>query len=64
MKEVVDSMYVFLDYRGKYYGTEARKEKGVLWEYQHAGNITAIKNKLAEYKTWWSGHKGDAINLP
>ena len=63
LQESVDHMNVFLDYREKYYGVSARKEKGVLWEYLQAKNGTAIKNKLAEYKSWWEANKDKAINL-
>ena len=63
LKESVDHMNVFLAYREKYYGVSARKEKGVLWEYLQAKNGTAIKNKLAEYKSWWEANKDKPINL-
>ena len=63
LRESVDYMNVFLDYRDKYYGVSARKEKGVLWEYLQAKNGTAIKNKLAEYKSWWEANKDKLINL-
>ncbi len=63
LRESVDYMNIFLGYREKYYGVSARKEKGVLWEYLQAKNGTAIKNKLAEYKSWWEANKDKLINL-
>lgn len=56
-------MNVFLDYREKYYGISATDEKKLLWEYLRANDGTAIKNKLAEYKAWWSDNKDKAIDL-
>lgn len=64
LQESVDHMNVFLDYREKYYGISATNEKKALWEYLQANNGTGIKNKLTEYKTWWSANKGGSINLP
>ncbi|HDL15930.1 MAG TPA: hypothetical protein ENH28_07260 [Euryarchaeota archaeon] len=63
LREAVDHMKVFLDYREKYYGISAKSEKQVLWKYMIENNGTAIKNKLKEYKEWWSLNKGKAINL-
>lgn len=63
LRESVNHMNIFLDYRENYYGISARKEKGVLWEYLQAKNGTGIKNKLAEYKSWWEANKDKPINL-
>ncbi|GBE54828.1 MAG TPA: hypothetical protein ENG83_02105 [Nitrospirae bacterium] len=63
LRESVDSMNVFLDYREKYYGISATDEKKLLGEYLQANDGTAIKNKLAEYKAWWSENKDKAISL-
>ncbi len=63
LRETVDHMNVFLDYREKYYGVSAGKEKQELWEYLRAKDGTGIKNKLSEYKAWWKENKDKAINL-
>ena len=63
LQHTVDSMEVFLDYREKYYGIKASTEKQLLWKYLTSNNGTAIKNKLAEYKSWWEANKDKAINL-
>jgi len=63
LREAVDHMNVFLDYREKYYGIEANDEKNLLWQYLQANNEAGIKAKLQEYKTWWAGNKDKAINL-
>jgi hypothetical protein len=64
LREVVDHMIKFLDYREKYYGINASNEKGVLDNYLINKDGTAIKNKLTEYKTWWSVNKTKSISLP
>jgi hypothetical protein len=61
LREVVKSMNVFLDYREKYYGMKAVDEKNTLQGYLDAKDETNIKNKLAEYKTWWSANKGGSL---
>jgi hypothetical protein len=60
----VKSMNVFLDYREKYYSVKAADEKDLISGYLNTNNGTGIKVKLAEYKTWWSIHKPDSINIP
>jgi hypothetical protein len=64
LREVVDHMFVFLDYREKYYGVKGRDEKKDLVRYLDAKDGTPIKNKLTAYKTWWSVNKTKSINLP
>jgi hypothetical protein len=64
IKEAVDHMNVFLDYRKKYFGMDAQEEKKALSGFQQAQDGTAIKKKLTEYKTWWEANKGRAINFP
>jgi hypothetical protein len=64
LREVVNHMFVFLDYREKYYGIKARDEKIKLIGYLDSKDGTAIKNKLAEYKKWWIANKGKSIKLP
>jgi len=64
LQTIVKSMNVFLDYREKYYNISAKSEKESLLGYLEARNGTAIKNKLTEYKTWWSVNKTKSINLP
>mgnify|MGYP001617340262 CR=1 FL=1 len=61
--ESVKSMNVFLDYREKYYGISAKDEKNLLSNYLMQNNGTGIRNKLKEYKDWWSINKGNPINL-
>lgn len=61
LKELVDHMNVFLDYRQKYYGISATNDKKTLANYLYQNDITSIKNKLAEYKTWWSANKGGSL---
>jgi hypothetical protein len=58
------SMNIFLDYREKYYGIKAADEKNLLAGYLNKNDGTSIKNKLTEYKNWWTVHKTDAISLP
>lgn len=65
LKEILDHMFVFVDYREKYYGgINALNEKKLLIGYLDARDGTAIKNKLTTYKTWWSVNKTKSINLP
>ncbi len=64
LRELVDNMNVFLDYRQKYYGINATDDKKALSNYLYQNDGISIKNKLSEYKTWWSANKGGAINLP
>ena len=63
LQESVKSVVVFLDYREKYYGLKAADEKKLLAGYLSSNDGTSIKNKLTEYKNWWSVHKSDAISL-
>lgn len=64
LKSMTDSMAVFLSYREKYFGIEAKDELIVIETTLSQKNVTAIQAKLAEYKAWWSVHKGDSITLP
>ena len=64
LQEQVKSMEVFLNYREKYYGMKAADEKNLLNGYLSQNNKTAIKNKLDEYKQWWSANKNKAISVP
>ncbi|MEJ2364685.1 MAG: hypothetical protein P8017_08385, partial [Deltaproteobacteria bacterium] len=64
LREVGDHLDVFLDYREKYYGVSATKEKEVLAQYLYTKNAHAISNKLDRYKRWWSNNRGKAIALP
>jgi hypothetical protein len=61
LEEAVKSMNVFLDYREKYYGIKAADEKNTLQGYLYAKDETNIRNKLAEYKTWWSANKTGSL---
>ena len=61
LQEAVKSMNVFLDYREKYYGMKAEDEKNTLQGYLDAKDETNIRNKLNEYKTWWSANKGGSL---
>jgi hypothetical protein len=64
LRTLVKYLAVFVDYREKYYGIKGRDEKSALSRYLTAKDGTAIKNKLTEYKTWWSVNKTKSINLP
>ncbi len=64
LRQSVDHMNVFLDYREKYYGIASTPEKKSLWESLQAKDDTSIRNKLTEYKTWWNANKAGAINIP
>ena len=63
LSDVVKNLNVFLDYREKYYGIEARTEKGALFTAQQNKDKAAIEAKLNEYYKWWNENKGKAINL-
>jgi len=63
LREVVDHLRVFLDYRQRYYGVKASTEKNLLWEYLRANDGTSIKKKLREYKDWWLENKEKGIGL-
>ena len=64
VQSTVKHLNVFLDYREKYYGINARDEKIGLNSYLLNRDGTGIKNKLTQYKTWWSVNKTKSINLP
>lgn len=63
LQETVKSMKIFLDYREKYFGVKAVDEKNLLFGFLNQNDGTAIKNKLKEYKNWWSIHKSDSISI-
>ena len=65
LQTIAKCMFVFVDYREKYFGgINALNEKKLLIGYLDTKDGTAIKNKLTEYKTWWSVNKTKPINLP
>ena len=65
LSAVVDhDLEVFLDYREKYYGMGATQEKKILYGHLQALNDKEIRNKLTEYKQWWTENKTKPINLP
>lgn len=63
LKEAVDSLNVFLEYREKYFGKESKFEKQLLQENLDTNNQTDIKKKLSEYNKWWRENKGESIDL-
>ena len=63
INEAVKHMEVFLNYREKYYGIKALDDKKLLSDYLMQNNGTGIRNKLKEYKDWWTANKGNPINL-
>jgi hypothetical protein len=63
IQNAVKSMNIFLDYRAKYFGINATDDKNLLAGYLNSNDGTSIKNKLSDYKSWWSSHKNDAISL-
>lgn len=62
-KEMHDHMKVFLNYKEKYYGIASTDEKNIIYSYMQAKDETGMKNKLAEYKTWWAENKDKGISL-
>ncbi|MDH4164630.1 MAG: hypothetical protein OEW15_18360 [Nitrospirota bacterium] len=62
-QQAVKSMNIFLDYREKYYRTEAVDEKNLIAVYLDTNNGTGIKTKLKEYKEWWAVNKEKSITL-
>jgi hypothetical protein len=64
VRTIVKCLNVFLDYREKYYGMNAKDEKIGLLGYLDKMDGTSIKNKLTEYKNWWNANKTRSINLP
>ncbi|GBE06724.1 hypothetical protein BMS3Abin10_02381 [bacterium BMS3Abin10] len=63
LRTVVKNLNVFLDYREKYYGIEARAEKGALFTAQQNKDKATIEIKLNEYYKWWNENKDKAIKL-
>jgi len=63
LREMVDHMTVFLNYREKYFGVSGKEERPNLVNARLSNDGTTIKNKLTEYKVWWEAHKDDSINL-
>jgi hypothetical protein len=61
LQEAVKSMNIFLDYREKYYGMKAADDKIALSDYLYKNDITSIKNKLSEYKDWWTANKSGSL---
>lgn len=64
LRNIVDHMKVFLDYREKYYALAAASEKQTLDGYLAQNDEASIRAKPTEYKAWWNANKGAAINLP
>ncbi|MBU1686133.1 MAG: hypothetical protein KJ589_02165 [Proteobacteria bacterium] len=64
LREVNRSIEVFLNYREKYFGINADLEKESLYTLISNQNLQGMKDKLAEYKSWWATNKSGSINLP
>ena len=64
LKEIVEHLEVFLDYREKYYGISAGEEKQILYGYLQALNGTEIRKKVTQYKQWCAENQTKRINLP
>lgn len=64
LKDAGKDLQVFLDYREKYFGNKSIKEKRLVELYLSTNNLAAIRNKLAEYSSWWEKHKKDSISVP
>ncbi len=64
LREAVDHMNVFLDYRDKYFGVGSGSEKRALSLALQAKDGGTIKAKFTEYKTWWGVNKDKSISLP
>jgi hypothetical protein len=54
LQELFDHMNIFLDYREKYYEINAWDEKIALLNYKSQNDLVSIKNRLADYKTWFN----------
>ncbi|MEE9912058.1 MAG: hypothetical protein K4571_10080 [Deltaproteobacteria bacterium] len=63
LEALVKHMKVFLNYRQRYYGMKAADEINAISTALQANDGTTIKNKLSEYKTWWSANKGKSISI-
>jgi len=64
LRTVVKYLEIFLNYRERYYGIKAKDEMVTLVGYLDAKDGTSIKNKLSEYKTWWTVNKTRSISVP
>ena len=64
LQKVSDNITIFLDYRQKYFGINGDSDKENLYQLVSTQNLQGVKDKLSEYKTWWSNNKTDSINLP
>ncbi|MBU0673443.1 MAG: hypothetical protein KJ950_02215 [Proteobacteria bacterium] len=64
LREVNRNIEVFLNYREKYFGINADLEKESLYTLISNQNLQGMKDKLAEYKSWWATNKSGSINLP
>jgi hypothetical protein len=58
------SFGVFLNYRQKYYSISVKDDIAAISGYMTNNDMTAMLNKLTEYKTWWAKHKEKRISLP
>jgi len=61
LKTAVKYMKIFLNKQQNFFGTDVAAEKQLLREYQKSNDAVAIKDKLAEYKSWWSSNKTRAL---
>ncbi len=64
LRSATDSMVVFLNFREKYFGMNAKDDKIALAAALKQNNVAAAQARMTNYKTWWTSHKGDAIALP
>lgn len=63
LKNIYDSLKVFLNYREKYYGIKSADDKNLLFNYLSQNDGTLTKSKLNEYKIWWGVNKGKGISV-
>lgn len=63
LREINDHLESFLEYRDKYYGINSDKDKQTLYQYLSMQNLQGMKDKLNQYRSWWSKNKWDKIPI-
>lgn len=61
--EVVFSMNSFLILREISFGISGVKEEKIIWEYRKNQDISALKNKVIEYRNWFNANREKNIRL-
>lgn len=63
LMDAVEQLFIFLDYRAKFFGLRSSAEKELLLGLRDEGKTPAIREKLSEYAKWLNENRNLDINI-